>query len=414
MKITNINLSFVNKLILALTIFSLSSCQLYLQTNKDDIQNISVKTEMQPFNTLEEPFVFTIPVQKTMHFLGNKETGYPILETTGNAIVVYDWKTDSVFDWAFFEERNAKNTPSVLQKKDFDGKFPISQLYSDLYNNKLDYLYKSLNSFTGKIENSDYGKSSYSFTKNHYVSVSTSQAIDDQNPIPQTAQINIYNPDMSIHKTFSIQNFVQFYNSEKHFFILTSEPANDTNIWNLFILNDDGNNFLQLGSFSNLKDTSYEFHSATEDTVFIYQRDKIDENLAGTPITGITCILAYKIDGSSMITLTIPDDPYIFDNFITYNNEIYILDIHYDFNNLNHEILLYHVKQNGNSTEYEIKTKISADNIHTYLEYVKRQNEKVYFIFTSLKEDLSINYINLETFTFNHCTEISPASLLQN
>ena len=406
-----------------LFVFLLTSCQLYFQTNKDEIQKICDKTQMKPFSNLDEPFVFTIPVKKDMHLFGNKsEDVSSFYETVGNVFVVYDWNCDSVFDWAFFESRNANTSVSNLIRRDLDNNYPICQRYWDSFIEDDAYIRKTLNSSSGKIENTDYGKTGYCYTKNFYVCISNTKDKESDNSSTQNmnseTKIKILNADMTIFNTISVPNYIKSYCMNKHFFVMTKDSGEDIPVWKLFILKDDGSSLFELGSFSNLKDTDYYFENATDDFVFIEQINKLGENQAGTPIIGRDCILAFKIDGTFSFYLTNPEDQYIFDEIITYKDDFYFLN-----NNLDsREYILYKVKSDiENQTEekivfntFEQKLTIPREKILPYRVCCKQQGSKFYILSEdSYKNHLRINYINLDNFTFNDCEELSLSLLLK-
>lgn len=94
-------------LISFLLILLLSSCDNMFEFT-DDIffwpagvdKNITKKTSVKPFSDLESPIVVAMPIYENHNFLGVHSWGSKVWQA-GNVIVVYDWKNDSVFDWAF-------------------------------------------------------------------------------------------------------------------------------------------------------------------------------------------------------------------------------------------------------------------------------------------------------------------------
>lgn len=94
-------------LISFLLILLLSSCDNMFEFT-DDIffwpagvdKNITKKTSVKPFSDLESPIVVAMPIFENHNLFGNYNLGHKVWQT-GNILVVYDWSTDSIYDWAY-------------------------------------------------------------------------------------------------------------------------------------------------------------------------------------------------------------------------------------------------------------------------------------------------------------------------
>ena len=63
-------------------------------------KSITNKTSTKPFSDLDNPIVVAMPLYESHNFLGVSKWGYTTMQV-GNILVVFDTKSESVYDWAF-------------------------------------------------------------------------------------------------------------------------------------------------------------------------------------------------------------------------------------------------------------------------------------------------------------------------
>ena len=88
--------------ILALIFVSVSCNYETYYRSITDLKEVRAKTEMKPFEHINDPIVITMPVYETMALFGNPGMG-TYQKRAGDMFVVYDWENNEIHDWLFFE-----------------------------------------------------------------------------------------------------------------------------------------------------------------------------------------------------------------------------------------------------------------------------------------------------------------------
>ena len=89
-------------IILALIFVSVSCNYETYYRSMTDLKEVRAKTEMKPFEHINDPIVITMPVYETMALFGNPGMG-TYQKRAGDMFVVYDWEKNEIHDWLFFE-----------------------------------------------------------------------------------------------------------------------------------------------------------------------------------------------------------------------------------------------------------------------------------------------------------------------
>ena len=91
------------KIILTLCIFLNFGCnyEVYYKS-VTDLSKVRAKTNMKPFEQINDPIVITMPVYEKMALFGNESMG-TYQKRAGDMFVVYDWENNEIHDWCFFE-----------------------------------------------------------------------------------------------------------------------------------------------------------------------------------------------------------------------------------------------------------------------------------------------------------------------
>lgn len=91
------------KIFLTLSIFLNFGCnyEVYYRS-VTDLSKVRAKTNMKPFEQINDPIVITMPVYEKMALFGNESMG-SYDKRAGDMFVVYDWENNEIHDWCFFE-----------------------------------------------------------------------------------------------------------------------------------------------------------------------------------------------------------------------------------------------------------------------------------------------------------------------
>lgn len=91
------------KIFLTLSIFLSFGCnyEVYYKS-VTDLSKVRAKTNMKPFEQINDPIVITMPVYEKMALFGNESMG-TYQKRAGDMFVVYDWENNEIHDWCFFE-----------------------------------------------------------------------------------------------------------------------------------------------------------------------------------------------------------------------------------------------------------------------------------------------------------------------
>lgn len=111
-------------IIIVLSTFFFESCKNCVDTMSSILfwpeevdKNITQKTRMKPFSNLEDPIVVAMPLYEDYNFLGIGNWNTKSVQI-GNVLVVFDSKTESVYDWAFTKGARGWNDYQMLSVND--------------------------------------------------------------------------------------------------------------------------------------------------------------------------------------------------------------------------------------------------------------------------------------------------------
>lgn len=129
-------------------IFSVSffSCHVYVP--EKDYSKILEKQEYKSFNHLNKPFV--LKLNTYLDFLAEKDNGRVYERRRGAYYVIYDWETESVFDFVYVPSDNSNLNYFLLQRKTNDGSYVYINWFSDYTTSEDKYYF--MNSSGNKIE----------------------------------------------------------------------------------------------------------------------------------------------------------------------------------------------------------------------------------------------------------------------
>ena len=129
-------------------IFSVSFFSCYVYVPEKDYSKILEKQEYKSFNHLNKPFVLRLNTY--LDFLAEKDNGRVYERRRGAYYVIYDWETESVFDFVYVPSDNSNLNYSLPQRKTNDGSYVYINWFYDYTTSENKYYF--MNSSGNKIE----------------------------------------------------------------------------------------------------------------------------------------------------------------------------------------------------------------------------------------------------------------------
>lgn len=129
-------------------IFSVSFFSCYVYVPEKDYSKILEKQEYKSFNHLNKPFV--LKLNTYLDFLAEKDNGRVYERRRGAYYVIYDWETESVFDFVYVPSDNSNLNYSLPQRKTNDGNLVYINGFYDYTTSENKYYF--MNSSGNKIE----------------------------------------------------------------------------------------------------------------------------------------------------------------------------------------------------------------------------------------------------------------------
>lgn len=129
-------------------IFSVSFFSCYVYVPEKDYSKILEKQEYKSFNHLNKPFV--LKLNTYLDFLAEKDNGRVYERRRGAYYVIYDWETESVFDFVYVPSDNSNLNYSLPQRKTNDGSYVYINWFYDYTTSENKYYF--MNSSGNKIE----------------------------------------------------------------------------------------------------------------------------------------------------------------------------------------------------------------------------------------------------------------------
>lgn len=129
-------------------IFSVSFFSCYVYVPEKDYSKILEKQEYKSFNHLNKPFV--LKLNTYLNFLAEKDNGRVYERRRGAYYVIYDWETESVFDFVYVPSDNSNLNYSLPQRKTNDGSYVYINWFYDYTTSENKYYF--MNSSGNKIE----------------------------------------------------------------------------------------------------------------------------------------------------------------------------------------------------------------------------------------------------------------------
>lgn len=129
-------------------IFSVSFFSCYVYVPEKDYSKILEKQEYKSFNHLNKPFV--LKLNTYLDFLAEKDNGRVYERRRGAYYVIYDWETESVFDFVYVPSDNSILNYSLPQRKTNDGSYVYINWFYDYTTSENKYYF--MNSSGNKIE----------------------------------------------------------------------------------------------------------------------------------------------------------------------------------------------------------------------------------------------------------------------
>lgn len=129
-------------------IFSVSFFSCYVYVPEKDYSKILEKQEYKSFKHLNKPFV--LKLNTYLDFLAEKENGRVYERRRGAYYVIYDWETESVFDFVYVPSDNSNLNYSLPQRKTNDGSYVYINWFYDYTTSENKYYF--MNSSGNKIE----------------------------------------------------------------------------------------------------------------------------------------------------------------------------------------------------------------------------------------------------------------------
>lgn len=129
-------------------IFSVSFFSCYVYVPEKDYSKILEKQEYKSFNHLNKPFVLRLNTY--LNFLAEKDNGRVYERRRGAYYVIYDWETESVFDFVYVPSDNSNLNYSLPQRKTNDGSYVYINWFYDYTTSENKYYF--MNSSGNKIE----------------------------------------------------------------------------------------------------------------------------------------------------------------------------------------------------------------------------------------------------------------------
>ena len=120
-------------------IFSVSFFSCYVYVPEKDYSKILEKQEYKSFNHLNKPFV--LKLNTYLDFLAEKDNGRVYKRRRGAYYVIYDWETESVFDFVYVPSDNSNLNYSLPQRKTNDGSYVYVNWFYDYESNVLALIY---------------------------------------------------------------------------------------------------------------------------------------------------------------------------------------------------------------------------------------------------------------------------------
>ena len=379
-----------------------------------EVNALSSKTEMKPFDHLENPLVFTMPVRKELFLFGNTSDEYPIHETVGGIYVVYDTTTESVYDWAFCEGRN------FTYGNNYCAPVANGLFYAEVFQDgTLDETGRwfnrlvRLDTTTGKI--AAYKISSFPFfdydasINKYYISLKDDAHYgpDGNTFINSDYTITLRDTTSLEDKSFSFTVDAQYisYNYNDTMYIICTMGENTY----LKRLSDDGNsliNLLDLGK--NEAGMQYNILDISENYVFINKYLYSSEN--DTNNWDFQKKLIYNISQPEKPPVEITNEntnnkvkKYEYGTNFVYKNKYYLLQTGYTSD---YKIILYQ-----SDIENIIFEKIVE--IDETLYQFKKIGSKIYFWYEN-SNDIPIYYLDLDTLEFKKSGVISKSQMLED
>ena len=129
-------------------IFSVSFFSCYVYVPEKDYSKILEKQEYKSFKHLNKPFV--LKLNTYLDFLAEKDNGRVYERRRGAYYVIYDWETESVFDFVYVPSDNSNLNYSLPQRKTNDGSYVYINWFYDYTTSENKYYF--MNSSGNKIE----------------------------------------------------------------------------------------------------------------------------------------------------------------------------------------------------------------------------------------------------------------------
>ncbi|MBQ8777498.1 MAG: hypothetical protein IJZ71_08455 [Treponema sp.] len=129
-------------------IFSVCFFSCYVYVPEKDYSKILEKQEYKSFNHLNKPFV--LKLNTYLDFLAEKDNGRVYERRRGAYYVIYDWETESVFDFVYVPSDNSNLNYSLPQRKTNDGSCVYINWFYDYTTSENKYYF--MNSSGNKIE----------------------------------------------------------------------------------------------------------------------------------------------------------------------------------------------------------------------------------------------------------------------
>ncbi|MBR1639156.1 MAG: hypothetical protein IJ688_07205 [Treponema sp.] len=401
-------------LICALAIFLLSpffaSCRLFTEGNQETVDKLSARTSMKSFDTLKNPLVFTLPVNKKLYLFGNTKDEYPIYETTGNIFAVYDTESNSIYDWAFFEGRNSSSSWKMSdwckEERYYTSVFQDGGFYYNDYKNPCHY-YRMvlLDKTSGKIsvKSNKFTEYSYNNTDKFFCHSDYDYLFDSDEEEKYLYKFNIINIDSLKENTIKIKSasYIQNYSDNQNLYILLEKD----NKFTVSRLSDDGSSFEPLVSWETDKNLYYDYViEEIQNRKILLRCYERKSNYDFDSEKRYYC--TFNLDDTAVSRATFDIDDFWDKSAFFYKDDLYVIYT----NSITETYDLF--KANPSDSEF---TKIQSFNIPNIklLSYTKLIDSKLYLITDGNNfEEISIRYVDLESLKISEEIIISASELL--
>ncbi|MCR4630267.1 MAG: hypothetical protein K5786_01415 [Treponema sp.] len=396
-------------LICAISLFTatlfFNGCRLYTEVNQEEVSALSAKTEIKAFSHLNNPLVFTIPVENELYLFGNKETNSCAIETKGFVYAVYDTSTNSLFDWAFCEGRcynwgTAYCTPTNNSRY-------YNCFFDDGYmneNNKSQTRFHQLDSTTGKISikkvsDLPYFEYSGKTEGDFYIHVDSNYhyASDGNTLLTCDYTLTLYNKATLETKeiTFTSDLEEASFTYLDTFYVVYTEG----NQRFLKTISDDASSLKTLLSFGQYEEYTYDLFNISENyAFFLYYKYWSDE----TNHWDYKKLLIYDLNQPEKepLSVDIDNDSKLIYGYYFYHNEKFY-NLANDSQDTDSKVVVY--QSDKEAKNFEKKAELDG-----YFSPIKKIDSKIY-----LENNGNVVYFDLDTLEFNNAFTVSTENLLK-